>query len=523
MQLSDGRDLGELGQNHFRSLCSENSLSAVAAAPDRHGWDFFVEFDHEIDPSIPLDRQGELLKVLVQVKATETATSSVPATLSALKRLVDTNLPAFIAHMEYTKGRHSPSRVRILHIGRMEIEKILHRVRKAESKGRTDINKIKMHLPLADAHNIDVEGDHLKQCIQAAANRNLVPYAEWKSKTRNSCGYDGKSITISFDFGDGIGGKEIVSLMLGETPFLPINGAIIKKSRFGISLENDTDHIGSAQLRIDVTPRDRGSITVINPKNKHRTSMEVDVFVPNFPGIKDDEKRIRLSNNFIDLNISLGTEICNLSFNIDPDMRLTIERLSEALAFGAALNEIGAHLEFKIGASKAAVLTNFEGLPTTNFYWKAMHEFTEFLCLALFKHRRGSRVEVTLNEVSEAFESNREMFLVRTQPEVEFEFQLDDHSTEHLPSVACLYAPNYIEFKQMAFFSILKIPLTVSFPDSSTLRFKGDTPSVVEDGVNECELFNAEMLNSRVEKIRIDRKGHHEMIVTTTIGTNRKN
>src|SRR6266436_5281124 len=91
------RDVVQLGEDEFKRWCTLNHLSAVKSSPDKLGWDFFVEFEPEVDDARPLDQQNDLKKVLIQVKATDTMPGSVRGKLSAFKLLVGTDLPAFVA------------------------------------------------------------------------------------------------------------------------------------------------------------------------------------------------------------------------------------------------------------------------------------------------------------------------------------------------------------------------------------------------------------------------------------------
>src|SRR5258706_6186843 len=98
------RDVGQLGEDEFKRWFTLNRLSAVKSSPDQLGWDFFVEFEPEVDDARPLDQQNDLKKVLIQVKATDTMPGSVRGKLSAFKLLVGTDLPAFVARSATPAG-----------------------------------------------------------------------------------------------------------------------------------------------------------------------------------------------------------------------------------------------------------------------------------------------------------------------------------------------------------------------------------------------------------------------------------
>ena len=98
------RESGTRGQNEFLGWCEPEQFHVQRSDPDRLGWDFLLEAAPERASDEPLDQQNELPKFLIQVKATEHATKIPSIKLSALKHLVDSDMPAAIAILFYSKG-----------------------------------------------------------------------------------------------------------------------------------------------------------------------------------------------------------------------------------------------------------------------------------------------------------------------------------------------------------------------------------------------------------------------------------
>uniref|UniRef100_A0A9E7ZTK9 DUF4365 domain-containing protein n=1 Tax=Bosea sp. NBC_00436 TaxID=2969620 RepID=A0A9E7ZTK9_9HYPH len=512
------RDVGELGQDHFKVWCTDNGLSAVSAKPDRFGWDFFVEFEPEIDADVPLDSQGDLIKALVQVKATESSSSprSVRVKLSALKRLIDTHLPAFLAHLEYRPGQQRPIRARLLHIGPTQIEQILKKIRQTEKEGRIDINNVKMSLPLDEAVEIAPEATNLRDLIRSVCLSSPEEYAATKAALRKSCGYDRHSVTASFSLAEGVGEDAMVDLMLGYVPHLPINGMTVTQSRFGITLDKDIKRVGSGQMSVEVKPFQRGRIAVVVPGSNHRPVLDIDVFSPGIPWLSEGARRIRLKNLFLDISLHFGKGVCKVRFNIDPELRMPIERLADALAFGVAMSEPGAILEYEIKpilTSKITLTDDFRPYRS----WRTLYEFVDMLSVALFRYRRGQVVEVSLREMSEALENSRNMFAAFTRPGVELTFQILEEPPGALPSERAIYMPIFIEFGTLAYHAVVKANASGVREDERTFRLVGEKPVVVEDGVVERSKLTVEVLNERASEIGRAASGRDRLIVTTTI------
>jgi hypothetical protein len=512
------RDIGEMGQDHFKLWCTDNGLSAVAAKPDRFGWDFFVEFEPEIDSDLPLDRQGDLVKTLAQIKATEAASSprSVSVKLSALKRLIDTPLPAFLAHIEYRKGQQKPARARLLHVGPTQIEQVLRKIRQTEKEGRLDIQNVRMSLPLDEAMEIALDGTNLRDLMRSVCLSSPEEYATTKASLRKSCGYDRNSIIVSFLFAEGMTENSMVDLMLGYAPDLPIEGATVTTSRFGISLDKETRHIGSGRMSVEVKPFRRGKVRVLAPGRSQGPTLDIDVFAPGIPGLSDEERRIRLKNDFIDIALHFGQGRCTIRFNIDPDVKLPIDQLANVLAFGVALADSGAVLEYEIGSygwSKIFITDEFRSYRA----WRTLHEFVEMLAVALFRHRRGQVFQVSLNEMSEALDKNRNMFAASTRAGANMTFLLPEEIPGAIPDNRAIFMPVCIEFGEFVYHAVVKANAGATL-EGDRIRLVGDKPIVVEDGITERSNLDVKALNKRASDIGRSMSDRTSLIVTATVG-----
>ncbi len=513
------RDIGELGQDHFKLWCTDNGLSAVAAKPDLFGWDFFVEFEPEIDPELGLDSQGELAKALVQIKATESSSPmrSVSVKLSAIKRLIDTPLPAFITHIEYRKGQQQPVRARLLHIGPTQIEQVLRKLRHTEKEGRLDIQNVRMSLNLAEAMEVALDGTNLRELMRSVFLSSPAEYATTKASLRKSCGYDRNSIVVSFLFAEGMTETSMVDLMLGYAPDLPIEGATVTTSRFGISLDKETKRIGSGRMSVEVKPFSRGKVRVVSPGRSQGPTLDIDVFAPGIPCLSDEQRRIRLKNEFLDISLNFGQGRCTVRFCIEPDASLPIDQLANALAFGVGLAEPGAVLEYEIepyGWSKIFLTDEFRSYRA----WITLHEFVETLAVALFRHRRGQVFKASLNEMSEALDNNRTMFAASTRAGAKMTFVLPNSVRDSIPDNRAIFMPICIEFGELVYHAVVKANAGATL-DGDRVRLVGDKPTVVEDGVTERSKLDVKALNKRASDIGRSMSDRISLIVTATVGS----
>ncbi|MFN3226630.1 MAG: hypothetical protein ACE360_10330 [Hyphomicrobiales bacterium] len=90
-------ELGELGQNAFRMVCSEEGLNVNSADRDRMGWDFRVEQPSTVlRTDVHVDLRPVPDPVMVQVKAVRGSKDTISVSLRTFERLIKLHEPAFI-------------------------------------------------------------------------------------------------------------------------------------------------------------------------------------------------------------------------------------------------------------------------------------------------------------------------------------------------------------------------------------------------------------------------------------------
>jgi hypothetical protein len=498
--LDSLRDIGDLGQDHFRGLCTGNGLSAVPANPDKHGWDFFVEFPPNLDPTIPLDRQNTLFKFLVQVKSTETDSTSILFKLSALKRLVDADLPAVIAHMQYDKDAPLPARIRLLHIGPTHIENVLKRVREEQKRGRTDIHNIQVSISLDGSTEINMDGSSLKDALRSFVPGSPASYASEKEAFRSKCGFNENSFHAVFSLANGSGEDELVDLMLGKIPQLAVSELVVSKKRFDIELDIDVERFAHGQLSVEVKPHSTGRIFVIDPDSVRRPSLEVSFYTPGIPTLDPESRRVRASNDFLELTLNFGTGRCDFNFRIDPDSKYPLGRLSSAISFGHALAKEGISLEIQIDTLGTIPLA-LNAPSASDNRWSLLSEFSEILSIALFRYRREIQLDISLSELSRYLDENVEMFGLLTRPGLRLGFAVASNGPQFDPNDVLVIAPVCIRFGTLVYVAVVKIHATIDSKQENSVKILGSAPSILEDGILDEKTFDVSALNERANRL----------------------
>ncbi|WP_346296147.1 hypothetical protein LRC39_01790 [Rhodopseudomonas sp. P1] len=294
----ENQELGDLGESDFQGWCIRNSLRCTKSNPDRMGWDFFVEFPSQATRGRSLDSQNDLKKVMIQVKSSRNKFEHVRCKLSALKNLVDADIPAFIACLQFN-GDNRVIHAMLVHIGTAAIEVILRRVRQAEADGAPDLHRTFLSLPLDDANEIHLDGSNLRALLEQHIGSSNSQYLQQKIRARASCGYDHNSIGVNFSFdGDD---EQLVEFLIGRHPEITITNLTIQRRRFGIALPSDIDRIENGTLSVKSSDAAEATITVSNKTLGRTVTLAAEISSTAGIELPQNLHRMRLNNDCFDI------------------------------------------------------------------------------------------------------------------------------------------------------------------------------------------------------------------------------
>lgn len=165
---------------------------------DRSGWDFLLECEPLRCQDRPLDGQNDLPKFLIQVKSTEHERKAPRIKLSALKHLVDADLPAAVVVVFFAKGARIPTRGLLVPVDDALITETLRRVRREEARGNRSIHKTTIPVPLDRAIEIEPTGEGLSGALNAMIGGEASTYIAEKIPHCRTCGFEDKSVVGTF-------------------------------------------------------------------------------------------------------------------------------------------------------------------------------------------------------------------------------------------------------------------------------------------------------------------------------------
>jgi hypothetical protein len=182
-------ELGAAGEDVFQSLCSQARLTCNKSNRDRTGWDFRVEFPLEPDGHTPLDRRmPRACQIQVKSTAGESGTR-ISATLSSIDRLAKDAAPSALVVFRL-RPNGTPMTGYVIHLIDGALARILHRLRIAQAKGRSDLNKMLITFDYLKGRRFKPTAAGMKEALDEIAVDDVASYAKRKSDQLANLGYE---------------------------------------------------------------------------------------------------------------------------------------------------------------------------------------------------------------------------------------------------------------------------------------------------------------------------------------------
>ena len=193
-------ELGRLGEDIFRKMCTAARLLAHPPAADRWGWDFLVE-----QSGAEVTAEGDLAarpvppQRLVQVKAVWEGAREVRLRLTAAERLGKSPNPSFLCILEVSDSL-DPVRVYVLPMHGTLLEGVLRKLREMQASGRsTEINRVDFRVPVPKAAAALATGsDALRQALEEHVGPDTDAYLRDKAAFLKKAGFPERRISGTF-------------------------------------------------------------------------------------------------------------------------------------------------------------------------------------------------------------------------------------------------------------------------------------------------------------------------------------
>lgn len=492
------RESGIRGQNEFLGWCEPEQFHAQRSEPDRLGWDFLLEADPERPSDTPLDQQNELPKFLVQVKATEHATAVPRIKLSALKHLVDSDLPAAIAVLFYSKGGRRSIRRLIVPVDESLISITLRLVREQEARGNRAIHTRTVQIPIERAIEIGPEGSGLSAALYQMLQGTFAEYITRKIHFRSTCGFDIEPMVGRF-FVPGVDAQQkLGELFLGRRRELEVNDLTIERRRFGIPLRNDQLYFRDAIIEMDAQPLLSASIELASSAGEWMY-LPVDVFV--MPPFADDHDhlKIRLANKFLELILDFEKERVDVTFDYSGNREVGLEDAVAIIEAGAIFARPNKTLIVHFKDHRMELPTAIDEGPFWN--WIPVAPVLRRICLAVQRSSHCPQGTLKLGTFLDWVDEHKELLAVASMPGVNLIFSCwpEDGIVDGQPMIL---TPMSVEVAGLQYTALVEIPIVSTSRDEKEVRIVGGQPCVLEEVIRLRGADTSDFIELAVEATR---------------------
>lgn len=292
------------------------------AVQDRTGWDFLVEFPRIDVPGVPADLQPIGPSARVQVKSRREGRPSVAIKLSNALQFAKSSEPCFV--VLFLPDDHGGARTYARHVWTDMITATLRRVRIAESRGKTDLNRQTLTISFndEDEHSADLL-DWMRAEIAAVGGL----YAHRKGALEATVGMEDGGIHGRITFDD-IDWSAFVDHQLGLTANVPVARISIEQRRFGVDTPVIAFKPDLASIRCSPQPcrlRIRGG-------DRSEVWLDGELRAAVFPDMPPEFARYRITADMLDLVTDLQpASATGFRMSSSRTDQLTLEGLAKRL------------------------------------------------------------------------------------------------------------------------------------------------------------------------------------------------
>ncbi|MBZ9823205.1 hypothetical protein [Mesorhizobium sp. CA4] len=501
------RDIGAIGENCFLNWCEPEGFRAQKSQVDRLGWDFLLEREPERLPNRPLDEQNDLPKFLIQVKSTEKAGDPPRIKLSALKHLVDADLPAAIVALFFSADGRAPSRSLLVPIDDTVISGTLRRVRREEARGNRSINKTTVPVPLERAIDIGPTGEGLSDALAGMIGNNASEYVTAKIRHRQTCGFERDAAVGRFFVPGDDAAKKIGELFLGGPRELQVLDLTIERRRFGIALENDREHFQQAVLEMNVPPLLATTIELASDAGEW-LSMEVDVFI--VPPVEGTPGRVRFANSYFEVLLDFEKTEAGMTFNYAGDRTVDLEEAVSIVEVGVILSRPIKTVTIHFKGTKLELPAGSEEGP----FHRWVHAAPALRRIVSTIARSGRRLprQILVSDFYHWVEKHIEFLALTSTPGVNMIFPKSENS-DVFAGQKIILTPFSLEFGGTQYTALIEIPIETVKATESEITLVGGQPQVVAEIARSPGSDTADFVETAIEKSKRDRQSTEPALV----------
>lgn len=321
--------LGYMGEDLFKTLCTKAKLTANKAKIDKFGWDFSVEFKEEI-PNNVIHLHNSSPKCKVQVKATDKQDGFVSIKLSNLHHSATDLYPTFYFIVEYDK-HDDEQKVFIVHIDKHKITEILRHIHIKQKEYGKNFQSHKRYkvLHYNESHELsEINGAALKESLHQHIGTNYSKYVTSKAAHLKSTGFESGNAQIQLSVDGKQGLENFIDNTLGLKSELNVRDIKITNMRFNILEKNPSFYQKNTIIKTKPLKPHDIKITFKEDTALNNLDFEGELYLPLIPNTSVEFSKIRIKAKLFEIVIQSNDNSISFTFSdiLNPSMNLVLLR-----------------------------------------------------------------------------------------------------------------------------------------------------------------------------------------------------
>ncbi|MBP0941010.1 hypothetical protein V2K16_14420 [Pseudomonas alliivorans] len=362
-------DIGTGGEHYFMALCATQGITANKSQADKHGWDVLIEIDRDGTHLSQITLHEPVITGTVQIKSTTTRSLKVSVSLSNLRKMASSSLPAFYLLMDYSQGQ-APTRAFLRHVDEDLIRQILERVNQHMVVGdASQLHKRTMQIDFALGQEIDLhEANALRTEFLRAIGNSQATYTERKQHFLRSVGYEDGVGKMRFQLVGLENVEAMIEATMGRGGTVEMQNMLFALQRFGLEDPQSHHHTLVGTLVVDPSPPMAvGTITLRSKRTGDNVQVPAAAYVSGMYGaVPSHVLQARIDCGLFDWYISADGASAKFKSTLDPENPVKLEDLHAYLQIVAMLHQpegLGVEFEFGDGPRSTFTIKNGSSLP----------------------------------------------------------------------------------------------------------------------------------------------------------------
>lgn len=348
--------IGRAGELKVDCMCNEIALSCVSLIPDLLGVDRHIEFATPVvSDFISLDKRPAPISCYVQVKSKGPDQRYWPLSLSVAERLAKTSKPAFVALFEVDDSAKVTNGY-LAHLRGDLLARVLERLRDAQMRGVTDLNRRMINLSRKDGTEFALDGKSFAVALKTAIGDSMATYAAEKNAEVETLGFGDDQITATIQFGE-IDIEAIVDAHLGKRS-LPVERMVFTERRFKIPLPFPPGVLTDEILSIEACPIEGFELRLESVETSQAIRLPCSLILPSLPSLPAKALKYHILADLITIEADRDTFTYTVRLNDgNPrSLRSWGEQLEATILVGAgkcklSVKRVSDGTEVAVGAS----------------------------------------------------------------------------------------------------------------------------------------------------------------------------